>query len=58
MITLAWYNLVAIVVGIVFIIWFVKDANEGNYGYISIGGCLPLICAVLFYIIWGGIFWW
>lgn len=58
MITLAWYNIVAIVVGIAFIIWFIKDYDEGNSGYIPLGGCLPFICGVLFYIIWGGIFWW
>lgn len=58
MIVLAWYNLVAILIGIGFIIWFIKDYNENDSSYISFGGCLPLICAVLFYIIWGGIFWW
>ena len=53
MITIAWYNLVAIVIGIAFIIWFVKDYDER-----ASDGCIPLICGVLFYIIWGGIFWW
>ena len=58
MIIIAWYNIVAIVVGILFIIWFVRDTDEGYGGYINLRGCLPLLCCILFYIIWGGIFWW
>lgn len=58
MITIAWYNIVAILVGIIFIVWFAFDVNEEDNGHFGLGGCLPLLCCILFYIIWGGIFWW
>ena len=60
MITIAWYNVVAIIVGILFVVWACKidSNNKGDYG---IGGIFVLIwlaCLVTFYAIWGGIFWW
>lgn len=58
MITLTWYNIVAIIVGIIFLVWIMFEVYQDEFGYTDFGGCLPFICGVLFYIIWGGIFWW
>lgn len=57
MITIAWYNVVAIVVGIVFLVWM--NSSEEEHGYLAgLGGALVLILMIFFYAIWGGIFWW
>lgn len=65
MITIAWYNVVAIAVGlsVVFMIWKeYRDFNHGS-GYArgidnAIHIVVILVFAVLFYALWGGIFWW
>lgn len=58
MITLTWYNIVAIVVGIIFLVWIMFEVYQDEFGYTDFGGCLPLLCCIFFYIIWGEIFWW
>lgn len=58
MITIAWYNVVAIIVGILFVWKFSKLNTDGRYGIDGIIIGLWLACAILFYAIWGGIFWW
>lgn len=58
MITIAWYNVVAIIAGILFI-WEISKINpDGRYGIDGIIIGFWLACAILFYAIWGGIFWW
>ena len=65
MITIEWYNVVAIAVGLlaVFLIW----KEERNFrlctGYArglveAFNILMIIVLAVLFYALWGGIFWW
>ena len=56
MITFTWYNLVAIVVAFIFYLWFHSIDDRGYLGWL--GYVLPIFCLVVFYLIWGGIFWW
>lgn len=63
MITIAWYNIVAIIVGLLFSLWFYIEDKEGSLGAIAEWwACVKilfiLVLAVIFYAIWGGIFWW
>lgn len=55
MITLAWYNIVAIIVGILWIVWVRKMEDEDRFG---IGTLFAVGVGVAFFAIWGGIFWW
>lgn len=58
MITLTWYNIVAIVAGFIFL-WKLSKLDIGDrYGLDGIVIGLWLSCIILFYSIWGGIFWW
>ena len=65
MITIAWYNVVAIAVGLLsaFLIWKNDRIARRSFGYA--GGFVEMfnivaifVLAVLFYALWGGIFWW
>jgi hypothetical protein len=63
MITIAWYNAVAITVGLLFLFLIWKENRMKGSGAFS--GCVTsmnviaiLVCAALFFAIWGGIFWW
>ena len=65
MITIAWYNAVAIAVGLLaaFLIWKNDRIARRSFGYA--GGLVEMfnivaifVLAVLFYALWGGIFWW
>lgn len=65
MITIAWYNVVAIAVGLlaVFLIWREYRDFNNSTGYASgIDNVIHIVAifvlAVLFYALWGGIFWW
>ena len=56
MITIAWYNIVAIVVVIVAIVCIYKLADlsiRGAFWFYSI-----LFLLVIFLLVWGGKFWW
>jgi uncharacterized membrane protein YphA (DoxX/SURF4 family) len=57
MITLYWHHIVAIVV--VFIIIGYCLAVKSEHGYLpDIRKGLAVLGAILFLVIWGGIFWW
>lgn len=65
MITITWYNVVAITVGlfVVFLIW--ENDRSGSFGTgafewlnEAINIVVILVLAALFYALWGGIFWW
>ena len=65
MITMAWYNIVAIAVGmlVVFLLWRNERAVRRSTGYT--GGLVEMFnmfmiiaFEALFFAIWGGIFWW
>lgn len=65
MITIEWYNAVAIAVGLfaVFLLWRNDRNARRSTGYA--GGLVEMfnivaifVLAVLFYALWGGIFWW
>lgn len=65
MITIAWYNVAAIAVGLlaVFLIWKEYRDFNNSTGYASgINNAIHIVVilffAALFYAIWGGIFWW
>ena len=55
MITIAWYNVVAIIVGILWIVWLKKVGENDSFG---IGSALVILVGIAFFAIWGGIFWW
>ena len=57
MITIAWYNVVAIVVGILFFCWINMCGNDSGPAA-GIGGAFVLLLVMIFYAVWGGIFWW
>lgn len=65
MTAIAWYNALAIAVGLLaaFLIWRNERNARHSTGYA--GGLVELfnivaifVLAVLFYVLWGGIFWW
>lgn len=65
MITIAWYNAVAIAVGMLaaFLIWKNDRIARRSFGYARglvemFNIFIILILEALFYAIWGGIFWW
>lgn len=64
MITITWYNIVAIVVGIIFLISFARTCiAENETGFLSglesaLERLFIIFITALFYAIWGGIFWW
>ena len=55
MITIAWYNIVAIIVGILWIVWLKKVGENDTFG---IGTAFVILIGIAFFAIWGGIFWW
>jgi hypothetical protein len=63
--TMAWYNIVAIAVGLLalFLLWRNERAARRSTGYA--GGLVEMfnmimiiVLEALFFAIWGGIFWW
>lgn len=57
MITMEWYDLVAIVAGFLFFIW--ASSLNDNSGFLAgLGSACVFILAIIFYAVWGGIFWW
>ena len=65
MITIEWYNAVAIAVGLlaVFLIWKEERNFRLGTGYArglveTFNILVIIVLAVLFYALWGGIFWW
>lgn len=57
MITMEWYDLVAIVAGFLFFIW--ASSLDDNSGFLAgLGSACVFILAIIFYAVWGGIFWW
>lgn len=65
MITIEWYNVVAIAVGLlaVFLIWKEERSFRLGTGYArglveAFNIFVIIVLAVLFYALWGGIFWW
>lgn len=59
-IQIEWYNLFAILIGIFFIVGIIiAEKNKTNNGYLpDLTSALYLIGAIIFYAIFGGIFWW
>lgn len=61
MITIAWYNVVAIVVGIVALMCTrLIPKDKGGLSCIATfyGSIVWIALVVIFYAVWGGIFWW
>ena len=61
--TLAWYNVIAIIAGAIFVYVFyvvVKDRPSGAFQEWlgSMEKFFVFLLAVIFYAIWGGVFWW
>ena len=59
-IQIEWYNLFAILIGIYFIVEIIiAEKNKTQNGYFpDLTSMLYLIGAIIFYAIFGGIFWW
>ena len=63
MLTLAWYNIVALLVGFLFVVWFYSLYKEERIGALFkwvgfVRGVLGIVFIAIFYLLWGGIFWW
>jgi hypothetical protein len=65
MITMAWYNIVAIAVGLlaVFLLWRNDRSARRSTGYARglvemFNMFMIIVFEALFFAIWGGIFWW
>lgn len=63
MISIAWYNLVAIIVGLLFfsIGGIILSGDKRPFTMIKIRTLRFVRCirlTIIFYAIWGGIFWW
>jgi hypothetical protein len=56
MITIAWYNIVAVIVGIAFIAWINSDSDSSIAAGISVA--FKLLLMIIFFAVWGGLFWW
>ena len=54
MITIAWYNVVAIIVLILWLLW----ASNGKDGDFGLGAVVKLVAGIIFILFWGGMFWW
>ena len=65
MITIEWYNAIAIAVGLlaVFLLWRNDRIARRSFGYarglVEMFNIVAIfVLVVLFYALWGGIFWW
>lgn len=63
MVIISWYNIIAILVGLLFVACFYSVYEKESHGafydlYILLKKMLILALAVVFYVFWGGIFWW
>ena len=59
-IQITWYNLLAIAAGIFFLVEIIiAEKTERKGGYLpDLTSVIYIICAIVFYAIFGGIFWW
>ena len=59
-IQLTWYNLLAIACGVFFLVEIlIAEKTQPKGGYLpDFTSVLYIIAAIVFYAIWGGIFWW
>lgn len=55
---ITWSNIVAVVIGMAFIYWLYKISDYGNPFIAGFMSVLWLFSLIIFYAIWGGIFWW
>lgn len=53
MITIAWYNVVAIIVLILWLFW----ASNGKDDAFGLGAVVKLVAGIIFILFWGGMFW-
>lgn len=54
MITISWYNVVAIVFLVVWLFW-AGNGERDDYGF---GALVKLVVGIIFILLWGGVFWW
>ena len=57
MITIEWYNLIAIFTGVLFGVLIVKSAFSKDKSIIP-AVFFYILGAIIFYLIFGGVFWW
>lgn len=55
---IAWSSIIAVVMGIVFIYCLRKISDYGNPFIAGFMSVLWFFSLIIFYAIWGGIFWW
>nr|UVX49833.1 MAG: hypothetical protein [Bacteriophage sp.] len=55
---ITWSNIVAVVIGMAFIYWLYKISDYGNPFIAAFMSILWFFSLIIFYAIWGGIFWW
>lgn len=55
MIAIAWYNVVAIIVGILLLVWVGKIGDDDIFG---VETAFATLVGIVFFAIWGGLFWW
>lgn len=58
MINLEWYNIVAILVGIVSLIFIIRGLSNKESLLSALISVILIPMTLVFYAIWGGIFWW
>ena len=63
MVIVSWYNIVAILVGFLFVVWLYSLYKEERVGALSkwvdfVRGLFGIVFITIFYLIWGGVFWW
>lgn len=57
MITIEWYNLIAISIGVMFLVLIVKSAISKDKSLVP-AAFFYILSAIIFYLIFGGVFWW
>lgn len=55
---ITWSNIVAVVIDMAFIYWLYKISDYENPFIAGFMSVLWFFSLIIFYAIWGGIFWW
>ena len=50
-------TIIFIIISIIFLIWYIKDDDNGDY-FSSLRDPFIVLLYIIFIAIWGGVFWW